>query len=99
MTTIISERRELGSSGIFVSPIGFGASPLGGEFGKIDVSRQIGRLMPCTQHRVGLRIALKSIACSGLICTTAADITRNIDGVEGLIDRNCENLDVTKRRS
>lgn len=32
-----SEYRELGKSGIFVSPLGFGASPLGGVFGPVDV--------------------------------------------------------------
>lgn len=31
-------RRELGNTGINVSPLGFGASPLGNEFGTIDVS-------------------------------------------------------------
>jgi hypothetical protein len=33
-------RRELGSTGIMVSPLGFGASPLGNEFGTIDVSEE-----------------------------------------------------------
>lgn len=31
------DRREIGSTGIMVSPLGFGASPLGNEFGAIDV--------------------------------------------------------------
>jgi len=33
-----SEYRELGESGILVSPLGFGASPLGGVFGPVSVS-------------------------------------------------------------
>jgi hypothetical protein len=33
------DRREIGSTGIMVSPLGFGASPLGNEFGAIDVRR------------------------------------------------------------
>jgi aryl-alcohol dehydrogenase-like predicted oxidoreductase len=33
----VRQRRELGSTGIMVSPVGFGASPLGSEFGNIDV--------------------------------------------------------------
>jgi aryl-alcohol dehydrogenase-like predicted oxidoreductase len=36
-TLFVRERRELGNTGIQVSPIGFGASPLGNEFGRIDV--------------------------------------------------------------
>jgi hypothetical protein len=32
-------RREIGTTGIMVSPLGFGASPLGNEFGAIDVRR------------------------------------------------------------
>lgn len=31
-------RHELGNTGIFVSPLGFGASPLGNEFGHVTVS-------------------------------------------------------------
>lgn len=31
-------RHELGKTGIFVSPLGFGASPLGNEFGHVTVS-------------------------------------------------------------
>lgn len=30
-------RRSLGNTGIDVSPLGFGASPLGGVFGDVDV--------------------------------------------------------------
>lgn len=38
-------RRELGNSGIFVSPIGFGASPLGNVFGRIEV--RLSHFNPC----------------------------------------------------
>lgn len=34
----VTDRRELGKTGILVSPLGFGASPLGNIFGNIDVS-------------------------------------------------------------
>lgn len=33
-----TDRREIGKTGILVSPLGFGCSPLGNEFGPIDVS-------------------------------------------------------------
>jgi hypothetical protein len=32
-----NDRNELGTTGIMVSPLGFGSSPLGNEFGAIDV--------------------------------------------------------------
>lgn len=35
-------RRSLGSTGIDVSPLGFGASPLGGVFGDVDVCTAAG---------------------------------------------------------
>jgi hypothetical protein len=35
------QRRELGSTGIMVSPLSFGAAPLGNEYGNIDVSKQV----------------------------------------------------------
>lgn len=34
----VTDRRQLGKTGILVSPLGFGASPLGNIFGNIDVS-------------------------------------------------------------
>ena len=33
-------RRQLGNTGIYVSPIGFGASTLGNEFGTVEVRRE-----------------------------------------------------------
>jgi L-galactose dehydrogenase len=30
------EKRQLGKTGVFLSVLGYGASPLGGEFGQID---------------------------------------------------------------
>lgn len=38
MKISLTDRREIGKTGIEVSPIGFGASPLGSVFGDIDVS-------------------------------------------------------------
>ncbi len=38
MVRSVLERRELGNTGIEVCPISLGGSPLGNEFGVIDVS-------------------------------------------------------------
>jgi len=32
------QRRELGNTGIYVSPLGFGAATLGNEFGPVEVT-------------------------------------------------------------
>lgn len=38
-SSLMHQRRQLGNTGISVSPLGFGASPLGNVFGEINVSR------------------------------------------------------------